>query len=108
MPNWVNRLKEFFAGSPRAKRGEREARKQRPRPARQERDSFRFAPELFEIRNDVIAELSERGFDWLSHYSAVDPLHDVYGIEVCGIRDRRDAFAIQHILIAMFPDWKPG
>jgi len=57
-----------------------------------EHDVFRFAPELFEVRTDVIAELSDRGFDWLSHYSAVDPMHDVYGIEVCGIRDQDDAW----------------
>ena len=73
-----------------------------------ERDVFRFAPELFEIRTDVIAELSERGFDWLSHYSAVDPIHDTYGIEVCGIHDRDDAVAIQELLIELFLDWRPG
>ncbi len=73
-----------------------------------ERDVFRFAPGLFEVRTDVIAELSERGFDWLSHYSAVDPIHDTYGIEVCGIHDRDDAVAIQDLLIELFPDWRPG
>ena len=73
-----------------------------------ERDVFRFAPELFEVRTDVIGELSERGFDWLSHYSAVDPIHDTYGIEVCGIHDRDDAVAIQELLIELFPDWRPG
>ena len=68
-------------------------------------DSFRFAPELFELRTDVIAALRDAGFDWLSHYSAVDPLHDIYGLEVCGIGDRDDATAIQQVLIAMFPRW---
>ena len=71
-------------------------------------DVFRFAPELFEVRTDVIAELSERGFDWLSHYSAVDPIHDTYGIEVCGIHDRDDAVAIQELLIDLFPGWRSG
>ena len=52
-------------------------------------DTFRFAPELFEYRNDVIAAITEAGFDWLSHYSSVDPLHDVYGIEVCRIHEQR-------------------
>ena len=73
-----------------------------------ERDVFRFAPELFEIRTDVIAQLGERGFDWLSHYSAVDPVHDTYGIEVCGIHNRDDAVAIHDVLIELFPDWRPG
>ena len=72
------------------------------------RDSLRFSPELFEARTDVIAELSNRGFEWLSHYSSVDPIHDVYGIEVSGIRDSEDAAAILDILCEMFPDWKPG
>lgn len=71
-------------------------------------DAFRFAPELFEYRNVVIASLSDAGFDWLSHYSSVDPLHDVYGIEVCGIREQEDAVEIQRMLIKMFPAWRPG
>lgn len=71
-------------------------------------DAFRFAPELFEFRSSVMAEFSERGFDWLSHYSAVDPLHDCYGIEVCGIADKEDAVQILSILQAMCPDWTRG
>ena len=73
-----------------------------------DRNVFRFAPELFETRTDVIAELADRGFDWLSHYSSVDPIHDCYGIEVCGIRDQHDAASILDILIELFPDWRPG
>ena len=71
-------------------------------------DAFRFAPELFEFRNDVITSLSDAGFDWLSHYSAVDPLHDVFGIEVCGIREKSDAVQILKLLVRMFPNWSPG
>ena len=71
-------------------------------------DSFRFAPELFEVRNDVMERLSEEGFDWLSHYSSVDPIHDEYGIEVCGIREQDDAVAILDLLTRMFPRWTPG
>ena len=71
-------------------------------------DSFRFAPELFEYRNEVVAALAEAGFDWLSHYSSVDPLHDVYGIEVCGIHEKKDAIRILKLLAGMFPSWTPG
>ena len=71
-------------------------------------DAFRFAPELFEVRNDVMERLTEEGFDWLSHYSSVDPIHDDYGIEVCGILQRDDAVAIQKLLMTMFPAWMPG
>jgi hypothetical protein len=72
------------------------------------RDVFRFAPELFETRTDVISKLADRGFEWLSHYSSVDPIHDCYGIEVCGIHDEGDAVAILDMLIEMFPNWRPG
>ena len=71
-------------------------------------DAFRFAPELFEVRTSVMERLTEKGFDWLSHYSSVDPIHDDYGIEVCGILQRDDAVEIQRILVAMFPAWMPG
>jgi len=69
-------------------------------------DAFRFSPELFEYRTEIMSVLGQRGFDWLSHYTAVDPLHDVYGLEVCGISDEDDALAILKILIEMYPDWK--
>jgi hypothetical protein len=71
-------------------------------------DAFRFAPELFGVRTTVMERLTEEGFDWLSHYSSVDPLHDEYGIEVCGIHEQEDALSIQRLLMAMFPSWKPG
>ena len=71
------------------------------------KDPFRFAPELLEYRNDVIAELADSGFHWLSHYSAVDTLHDVYGIEVCGIQEQGDADQMLRLLIRIFPSWRP-
>lgn len=71
-------------------------------------DAFRFSPELFEVRTDVLATLHDAGYEWLSHFSAVDPLHDLYGIEVCGILDEEDAGAIQAILEGLFPTWHFG
>lgn len=70
-------------------------------------DAFRFAPELFEVRTTVMERLSDEGFDWLNHYSSVDPIHDEYGIEVCGIHQEEDANAILHLLMRMFPKWTP-
>jgi hypothetical protein len=69
-------------------------------------DVFRFRPELFELRTDVLAALDEAGFDWFTHYSAVDPVHDIYGIEVCGIVEHADAVAILTLLREMFPAWR--
>ena len=54
----------------------------------------------------VLEMLQEAGFEWLSHFSSVDPLHDVYGIEVCGISDKDDARKILKLLRNMFPDWR--
>ena len=71
-------------------------------------NAFRFCPELFECRNQVLERLNEAGFQWLSHFSSIDPMHDVYGLEVCGIHDRNDAVNIQRMLIRMFPSWHPG
>src|SRR5262245_17022661 len=71
-------------------------------------DAFRFSPELFELRTEVMSALSEAGFQWPSHFSAVDPIHDLYGIEVCGIADQDDAIAIQRLLCEMFPGWHAG
>jgi hypothetical protein len=71
-------------------------------------DAFRFSPELFELRIDVLAALNDAGFQWLSHFSSVDPIHDLYGIEVCGIVEQEDAVTIQLILQGMFPSWRVG
>ena len=91
MFRWVKRLKRNLARPERTV--PQRCHDDRGFTSDDERDVFRFAPELFEVRTDVIAELSDRGFDWVSHYSAVDPMHDVYGIEVCGIRDQDDAIS---------------
>ena len=71
-------------------------------------DAFRFSTELFEVRTDVMERLTDEGFNWLSHYSSVDPIHDQYGIEVCGIIRRDDAVEILNILKRMFPKWRAG
>ena len=71
-------------------------------------DPFRFSPELFEYRNDVLSALLDAGYEWLSHFSSVDPLHDLYGIEVCGILEKDDAVDILQLLMRMFPAWHPG
>ncbi len=66
---------------------------------------FRFAPELFECRSEVQALLAEADILWLSHYSSVDPLHDLYGVEVCGIREEETAERILELLQQRFPAW---
>jgi hypothetical protein len=69
-------------------------------------NEFKFFPELLETRAHVIAELTSRGYDWLGHYASVDPLHDLYGIEVCGIHEEQDARGIMCALKQLFPNWR--
>ncbi|MEO0650482.1 MAG: hypothetical protein AAFZ65_07380 [Planctomycetota bacterium] len=69
---------------------------------------FELHPELFGECWALRDALSERGFDWLSHYSSVDPVHEEYGLEVCGIHDRADARAILTLLVERYPGWRPG
>ena len=58
-------------------------------------EPFAFHPELFELRNEVLEALGSHGFAWLSEFASIDLLHDVYGLEVCGIRAEDDARSIE-------------
>jgi hypothetical protein len=67
---------------------------------------FAFHPELFEHRTRALDALAECGFLWLSHFGSVDMRHDVFGLEVCAIRDEADARAIERLLLRLFPTWR--
>jgi hypothetical protein len=69
-------------------------------------EQFAFHPELFELRNLVMEQLADEGFLWLSHFGSVDLMHDIYGLEVCGIHHEDDAHAILSIVRKMFPSWR--
>jgi hypothetical protein len=66
---------------------------------------IRFHPELFELRNDVLALLQSAGITWLTDYSSVGLVHENFGIEVCGIRDAETVNSILLLLRPRFPDW---
>ena len=66
---------------------------------------FEFHPELLEIRTNLIGHLAANGFEWLSHYGAVDVQHDIYGLEVTTIKHKDDAKAIQAIVSRFLPEW---
>ena len=68
-------------------------------------DAFQFHAELFEVRSRVLEELGDAGYEWLSHFGSIDLLHDVYGVEVCGIHDDDDAEQILALLGRLFPAW---
>ena len=66
---------------------------------------FEFHAELFEFRSAVLEALSDNGFAWLSHFGSIDLLHDLFGLEVCAIREEADAREIERLLCGMFPQW---
>lgn len=67
--------------------------------------AFAFHPQLFEHRTEALEALAAAGYAWLSDFSSVDLLHEVYGLEVCGIPDRDDARAIRRVLRRTFRRW---
>ena len=66
---------------------------------------LRFAPELFECHSEAQTALANEEILWLSHYSSVDPLHDLCGLEVRGIKDEETADRIAAALRRRFPTW---
>lgn len=69
-------------------------------------DPLRFASELFDARADALEHLADHDVHWFGDFGSIDPLHDVYGLEVCGIRDERDAQRIRALLRELFPRWR--
>jgi hypothetical protein len=67
---------------------------------------FEFHAELFDFRNVALEALADGGFAWLSDFGSVDLLQDLYGLEVCAIREEADARAIERLLGELFPAWR--
>jgi hypothetical protein len=68
-------------------------------------EPFAFHPELFDLRNEVLELLTEHGLAWLSEFGSICPTHDIYGIEVCGIREESDAHSIEKLLRKKLSSW---
>jgi len=66
---------------------------------------FAFYPELFEHRTQALEALAENGYNWFEHFGSVDLLHDLFGLEVCGIAKESYSKEILAILKKLFPDW---
>jgi len=66
---------------------------------------FDFHPDLFEHRNDAMDALAAAGLEWMTDFSSVDVVHDLYGLEVCGIPTREGAQQVQAVLKGVFSDW---
>jgi hypothetical protein len=66
---------------------------------------FQFRGELFEDRAIAIEKLAEAGIEWLTGFSSVDLLHEEYGLEVCGIKERDDLDTVADVMRETFPHW---
>lgn len=41
-------------------------------------------------------------------YCSIDPMHDVHGLEVCGIHEPQTVLNINRFLLRRFPGWNAG
>jgi murein DD-endopeptidase MepM/ murein hydrolase activator NlpD len=73
-----------------------------------ERDAFAFFPELLNLSNGLVSELSAAGYEMTVDYYSIDAIHDVNGLEVCGIHDPQTALDIIRFLLRRFPGWNAG
>ncbi len=64
-----------------------------------------FHPELFEHRSRASELLDTAGYTWFSDYASIDPVHEDYGLEVCGIQNHRDVKPVLDVLQKGFPHW---
>src|SRR5579863_6915040 len=55
-----------------------------------EAEGLELYPELFEQRSHASELLEAAGYTWFSDYSSIEPVHEDYGLEVCGIKNDRD------------------
>jgi murein DD-endopeptidase MepM/ murein hydrolase activator NlpD len=73
-----------------------------------DRDAFAFSAELLTLAENLAMDLASAGYDRMSEYSSIDPMHDVHGLEVCGIRSPEVAMDITRFLLRRFPGWNAG
>jgi hypothetical protein len=64
-----------------------------------------FYPELFGHRGRASELLADAGYAWFSDYASLDPVHEDFGLEICGIQKDRDVRPILDVLQAGFPHW---
>jgi hypothetical protein len=50
--------------------------------------------------------LAERGYQWPANFTAIDLLHEAFGLEICGIPREEEAVEIQFLLHKLLPMWK--
>jgi murein DD-endopeptidase MepM/ murein hydrolase activator NlpD len=97
------------AGRPYTRPGHPDARGNgRAREPRTPRPPAAYGPDLLSLVWEVAADLSAAGYEVLADYSSVEAMHDVHGLEVCGIRRPDLALDITRLLLRRFPGWNAG
>jgi hypothetical protein len=74
------------------------------RPENDEK-GLQFHPQLFECKGTASELLDAAGFAWFSDYSAIDLLHEEFGLEVCGIQEDSNVEPIARAMRDGFPHW---
>jgi hypothetical protein len=90
--------------------------KRTPAPARsfndpsviQNHDPFAYSSELLALAQGLKGDLASAGYDEGIDFSSVDAMHDVHGLEVCGIRNSDAALEVNRLLLRLFPSWNAG
>ena len=77
-------------------------------PVIQNHDPFAFSPKLLSLTQDLKGDLASAGYEEGADYSSVDAMHDVHGLEVCGIRNSETALEVTRLLLRLFPGWNAG
>lgn len=67
---------------------------------------FRFHPELFDARTEVLMLLELDGLELFWDFKAVDVNHEDYGLDVEGITSKDVAKKIAKTLRDWFPKWR--
>src|SRR5262245_55306134 len=70
--------------------------------------SAAYCPDLLGLAGEVASELSAAGHEVMVDYTSVEAMHDVYGLEVCGIRQPDLALDITRLLLRRFQGWNAG
>lgn len=68
--------------------------------------AYLIVPEQLELRFEATNALAVAGYGLLSHYRSVRVCHDLNGIEIDGILEKKTAHEIAAILSGIFPFWR--
>ena len=74
----------------------------------QQRDPYAFSGELLGCVSELAEQLELAGFDEMSDYTSIEVMHDVHGLEVCGIPSASLALEIARLLLRHFHSWNAG